>query len=75
MAVNSFTLHVNERGELELESRIIEEIPNYKFRPKRPSSRRFLFRLVCKTQTNKKKTKPKNHSEMLRGCAQHRIIL
>ena len=54
MAVNSFTLHVNERGELELESRIREEIPNYKFRPKRPSSSRFLFRLICKTPTNKK---------------------
>ena len=48
MVVNSFTLHVNEREELELEIR--REIPNYKFRPKRPSSRSFLFRLICKKQ-------------------------
>lgn len=50
MVVNSFTLHVNEREELELEIRIRREIPNYKFRPKRPSSKSFLFRLICKKQ-------------------------
>lgn len=48
MVVNSFTLHVNEREELELEIRIRREIPNNKFRPKRS----ILFRLICKKQKN-----------------------